>query len=117
MKKLFLILSLAAATIYFFSSCERESSSDVNQDRIYVLYEIIYDQPTDLSYAKASFFFGSITGTKLELADPSNVKCNDINLGFKNALAYYEAQYTGNIETGNFVWTDTDGNVLIILQQ
>ena len=93
MKKALLIIIFTIASVYFFSSCERESSSDVNQDRIYALYEVVYNQTQDISYARASFFFGSITGTKLELADPSYVKFNDTPLGFKEALAYRITSY------------------------
>lgn len=113
MKKALLIITITIASVYFFSSCERESSSDVNQDRIYALYEVVYNQTQDISYARASFFFGSITGTKLELADPSNVKFNDTPLGFKEALAYYETQIAGYTNTGNFTWEDTEGNVFV----
>ncbi len=110
MKKVIIIGVLLSMAVYFFSSCERESSADVNQDRIYVSYEMVYHESTDITYARASFFFGSITGTKLELADPSNVTCNGELLGFKSALAYYEKQYTGLITDGEFIFTDTDAN-------
>ncbi|MBN2776585.1 MAG: hypothetical protein JXR36_03025 [Bacteroidales bacterium] len=110
MKKLTLILFLFISALYIFSACERESSSDVNQDRIYAVYEMVYEESADITYARASFFFGSITGTKLQLADPSNVSCNQDLLGFKEALAYYEKQYTGMVDTGTFVFTDTEGN-------
>lgn len=110
MKKILIISLITAALVYILSACERESSADVNQDRIYVSYEIVYHETTDITYARASFFFGSITGTKLELADPSQVTFNGELLGFKDALAYYEKQYTGLVETGEYVFTDTEGN-------
>ena len=109
MKKIIFIGVLLSMAIYFFSACERESSADVNQDRIYVSYEMVYHESTDITYARASFFFGSITGTKLELADPSDVSCNSDLLGFKSALAYYEKQYTGLIVDGQFIFSDTEG--------
>ena len=111
MKKIVLIIIVFVAVQFIFSSCERENSSDVNQDRIYVMYEMVYDESTDITYARTSFFFGSIVGTKLELADPSKIYCNDELLSFQSALAYYEKQYTGYIDTGNFKFTDTEGNV------
>ncbi|PLX09244.1 MAG: hypothetical protein C0596_01430 [Marinilabiliales bacterium] len=110
MKKAIIISLVTAALVYLLSGCERESSADVTQDRIYVSYEIVYHETTDITYARASFFFGSITGTKLELADPSQVTFNGDPLGFKDALAYYEKQYTGLVETGEFIFTDLDDN-------
>ncbi len=110
MKRIFLIIIVPIFLVFIFSSCEYESSDSVEQDRIYVLYEMIYDKAEDVSYARASFFFGSITGTKLELASPSSVTCNNEALGFKSELAYYEKQFVGFVPEGNFVWTDLDGN-------
>lgn len=109
MKKIIFISVIISAAVYFFSSCERESSADVSQDRIYVSYEMVYHESTDITYARASFFFGSITGTKLELSDPSQVTCNGDLLGFQNALAYYEKQYTGFVNVGQYIFSDTDG--------
>lgn len=103
------ICVILVSAVYVFSSCERESSADVNQDRIYVSYEMVYHESTDITYARASFFFGSITGTKLELADPSQVTCNGDLLGFQNALAYYEKQYTGIVNEGEYVFSNTEG--------
>lgn len=113
MKKTILIIILSVAAICYFSSCERESSADVNQDRIYVLYELVYTESTDITFARSSFFFGSITGTKLELADPSNVSFETTPLGFMDALAYYETQKAGFVQTGEFTWTDTEDHVFI----
>ncbi|MDD2634142.1 MAG: hypothetical protein PHW82_01430 [Bacteroidales bacterium] len=113
MKKIILISIVFIAALIGFSSCERENSSDVNQDRIYVVYEMIYHQSQEITYARASFFFGSVTGTKLELSDPSKVLCNDQQLGFKSALAYYEKEFVGYVDTAGFKFTDADGNEFI----
>jgi hypothetical protein len=113
MKKVFIILFISALTIILFNSCERENSNDVNQDRIYVLYELIYTQSTDVTSARASFFFGSITGTKLELVAPSKVDFNGSLMGFKSVLAYYETQISGLRSTGDFSWTTTEDTVFI----
>ena len=113
MRKAILILVMAVSAVYFFSSCERESSADVNQDRIYVLYELVYDKTNDMTYARSTFFFGSITGTRLELAEGSSVSFNETQLGFQEALAYYETQMTGYVNTGEFSWTDLDGNTFV----
>ncbi len=110
MKKIVLISIVFAAALFVFSSCERENSSDVNQDRIYVNYEMVYNQSADITYARASFFFGGITGTKLELSDPSKIICNNQLLRFKSALAYYEKEFEGFIDSARYIFTDTDMN-------
>lgn len=97
--------------LFLFSSCEKENSSDVNQDRIYTAYELFYNANEDKTYARASFHFGSMTGTLLELTDSSEVRFNNDVLNFKPALAYYEKEYAGFINSGSFTWKNTEGNV------
>ncbi len=111
MKNKFLITLLIGLTmVMVFSRCAKENSSDVNQDRIYASYELFYNANEDKTYARASFRFGNPTGTLLELTSPSEVRFNNDILSFKPALVYYEKEYAGFINTGSFVWTDTDGN-------
>ncbi len=111
MKKTAIILGLASAIAMFIvTSCARENSEDVNQDRIYCEYELFYNANEDKTYARAIFKFGNALGTLLELTDPSVVKFNGNELTFKTALAYYEKDYAGFIQSGTFEWTDADGN-------
>lgn len=93
------------------SSCQRESSADVNQDRIFTHYELFYNANEDITYARAWFRFGSITGTQLELAAPSEVTFNGDKLAFNGLLAFYEKTYAGLVSTGTFIWEDTEGKV------
>lgn len=106
--KLFIVILFAiiATTII---SCEREDSADVNQDRIYTKYELFYNANEDKTYARAIFRFGNALGTLLELSEPSQVSFNGDVLSFKPALAYYEKEYAGFIESGTFTWQDTEG--------
>jgi hypothetical protein len=99
---------LLSVVLIAFSSCERESSADVNQDRIYTIYSLVYEEGQDITYARAWFRFGSATGTLLELAEPSFVECNDQLLGFKNALAYYEKSFAGQVSQATFHWENID---------
>lgn len=115
MRKIIILLILASPVIYF-TSCEREMSDTIDQDRIYTIYELYYNSNTDKTYAKATFKFGNSLGTLLELSSNSKVKftpegqtTGDL-LSFKNALAYYEKDYSGLIEEGTFVFTDEEGN-------
>ncbi|MBL7807609.1 MAG: hypothetical protein JNN28_07345 [Saprospiraceae bacterium] len=103
------LFMLAALAVLATSSCQRESSADVNQDRIFTHYELFYNENEDITYAKAWFRFGSITGTQLELAAPSEVTFEGDKLVFNKLLAYYEKQYAGLKTSGTFHWEDTDG--------
>ncbi len=93
--------------------CAKENSSDVNQNRIYTSYELIYNASEDKTYARASFRFGNMTGTLLELTNPSEVRYNGDLLSFKPAFVYYEKEYAGLLNTGSFTWKDTDGNSFV----
>lgn len=101
------ILSIIAVVI-FFASCDSELSSDVNQDRIFTKYILVYDSEQDMTYARAWFNFGKETGTHLELSDPSYVSFNGNNLEFQRTLAYYEDEMAGLVSSGTFHWEDTD---------
>jgi hypothetical protein len=99
------------AIIGLFTSCEREDSADVNQDRIYTIYSLVYQADQDITYARAWFRFGSAVGTLLELSDPSNIKFEEQYLGFKELAAFYEKSMAGKVNSGSFVWEDIDGLV------
>ena len=103
--------ALVALAILTFASCVRESSEDVNQDKIFTEYELFYNANQDKTYARATFRFSNALGTNLELANPSKVTFNGDMLTFNNALAYYEKEYAGFKQNGTFVWEDLDGNV------
>ncbi len=105
------ILLLSLFSILLATSCQRESSGDVKQDRIFTHYELFYNANEDITYARAWFNFGSITGTQLELASPSEVTFEGDKLSFNKVLAFYEKQYAGLKSSGTFHWEDTDGKV------
>jgi hypothetical protein len=93
------------------TACQRESSADVNQDRIFTHYELFYNANEDVTYARAWFRFGNATGTLLELADPSVVTFEGDKLTFNKVLAYYEKKYAGLKSSGKFRWEDTEAKV------
>lgn len=105
-----LFLPVIYLVIMLFSSCAREESADVNQDKIHSAYELFYNANEDKTYARATFKFSNALGTNLQLTSPSEVRFNGDVLTFKTGLAYYEKEYQGLISTGTFKWTDTDGN-------
>jgi hypothetical protein len=90
--------------------CASENSSDVNQDRIYAEYELFYNANTDKTYASVIFRFGNPSGTQLELTSPSEVTFNGDVIPFDQGFSYYRKEYSGNVTSGTFVFTDTEGN-------
>jgi hypothetical protein len=94
-----------------FTSCIREDSDSVDQDKIFTEYELFYNANEDKTYARATFKFSNVFGTKLELSEMSEIKFNGEPLTFNAFLAYYEKEYAGFVDTGTFRWTDLDGNI------
>ncbi len=106
-----IILSVSLFLVLLIGSCAREESIDVNQDKIHAAYELFYNANEDKTYARATFKFSNALGTNLQLTSPSEVRFNGDILTFKSALAYYEKEYAGLIDSGTFKWTDTNGDV------
>ena len=102
---LILLLSLLALT-----SCRREDSADVNQDRIHTDYEVFYNSNTDKTWVVARFRFGNNTGTLLELNDPANVSFNGEDLPYNVLFGGHYKEYAGQVTTGTFEYTDVDGS-------
>ncbi len=112
MKKLIhlLLLTGIVTTLFTFSSCKKESSDTVAQDKIWTSYTLYYDKNKDKTFARATFKFSNILGTNLELKSPAVVKFNGDVLTFQPLLAYYEKEYAGFISSGSFNYTDLDGH-------
>lgn len=103
------LLSLTALITLLLTACHTEQSSDVNQNRIYTQYELVYNADEDITYARAWFRFGNATGTQLELSSPSEVTFEGEKLSFVKLLGYYEKKFAGLKNSGVFKWEDTEG--------
>ncbi len=111
MKRFFLVFNIF---IYvFITSCQKESSDNVNQDKIWAEYQLIYDNNTKITYARAIFKFSNMTGTILELKSPASVKFNNDLLTYNPTFGYYEKQYTGMLTSGTFTYTDLDNHTFL----
>ncbi|MFT4601301.1 MAG: hypothetical protein ACI857_001479 [Arenicella sp.] len=92
-------------------ACTKEDSSDVNQQMIYSDYEVFYNKNEDKTHVVAKFRFGGPTGTVLELSDSTNASVSfegDV-LPFDPWYNAHHKEYAGNITTGSFSYTNTDG--------
>lgn len=111
--KLTAYLFVGISFLTLLTGCLREDSENVNQDRIHTSYELFYNGEEDVTYARATFRYGVLTGTKLQLTDPSEVRFNGTPLTFKSGQAFYEEDYAGFVSSGTFEFKDLNGNVYV----
>ena len=97
------------AGIVCLSSCDVEDSADVNQDRIYSVYEVFYNSNTDKTWVIARFRFGGPTGTLLELNDPASVSFNGDELPYNPVFLGHYKEFAGRLNSGEFIYTNVDG--------
>lgn len=107
MKKIVLLLSVFLIVI----SCAKDESKNVNQDSIFVIYELFYNDSDDITTARATFRFGGAGGTLLELSDPASVTFQGEELLYNSVTGVHRKEFSGFITTGTFVYTDLDDNV------
>lgn len=107
---------LFAVSLFFFSckSKDIESSSDVNQDKIYFDYRIWGDEETDYITVKLQYRFGGPTGTTLLLEEPAGVTLDGVKIipdSSRMTGAYYEMIIDTDEFAGNhqLVYTDLNG--------
>lgn len=92
-------------------SCNKEGPSDENENKIYMDYELFYNQNEDKSHVVARFRFGGPTGSLLELADTSgaSVTFNGDLLPYNVWYGGHHKQYNGQLTGGTFIYTNING--------
>ncbi len=100
------IAMLLMASLY---SCEVENASDVNQEKIYTIYEQFYDANSDKTTVVAQFKFGGPTGTILKLNTTDFVTFNGEELPYNAFYAGYVTEFAGEIDAGTFSYTNAEG--------
>lgn len=95
---------------FLLFSCETQESVNVNQDSIFGEYRLVYEAASDKTSARATFRFGSATGTILELSDPAEVTTDGTLMNWRPVLAWYEAESASTDSSATFVYTDLDNN-------
>lgn len=111
MKKLFGAILIAITFPLVFTACQKEDSADVNQDKIYTVYELFYNENSDKTVAICRLRFGSPTGTLLEATDPAGVTFNGDVLPYSAVYSGHAKEYAGLISSGTFAYTNVDGTV------
>lgn len=105
------ILSALTGLVLLTGCDTAESSDDVNPDRVWTRYELIYDGTADRTESRASFRFGNATGTQLRLDGDVRVAFNGRVLDLRTPLdlTFYNATLPGYTESGVFRYTNADG--------
>lgn len=101
-------LLLLPLTVTFFLSC-RKDSSDVNQDKIFQSYRIVYDAETDKTSFYAEFYENTIDGKKLILGRNSTVTIDGQNMSRVGKT--YAKTVEGHQSLGIFLFTDANGHI------
>ncbi len=104
---------IALIIVVLLTGCNSEDSADVNQNDIYTEYRTVYEEDHDITYARASFRFGGLLGTALQLSEPATVEFNNQTLAWQPLLAYYELQHSGYVDNGTFTYNDLAGGRFI----
>ena len=104
-------LCLMAILIIPLSSCNKEDSADVNQDRIHTVYEVFYNENDDVTNVTARFRFGSRTGTLLELSGDAGVTFNGQAMPYSNLHSGHWRQFAGKVDGGTFVYENVDNEI------
>lgn len=109
MKHLLFGLTILISLPIILTSCNKEDSADVNQDKIYTVYELFYNENNDKTVAICRFRFGGATGTLLEATDPAGVTFNGDVLPYNALYGGHAKEYAGLVNSGTFIYTNVDG--------
>jgi hypothetical protein len=101
---------IAVASLALFTACNKEDSSSVAQNKIWLAHTVDYDANTGITTASAQFRFSNAVGTLLRLDDPANLKINNEDAEYVDAFAWYAKTYTGVKDSATFTYTDHDAN-------
>jgi len=90
------------------SGCDIANTGDVNQDRIWVRYELFFDANNGKTLAAAQFRFGGANGRILELNEQASVRFNEEELFYDDAFKAHVREFDSRIDSGAFEYTDLD---------
>jgi hypothetical protein len=101
-------LSIALIGVLFFTSCKREESMHVDQNRIYTSYSHIYDAQKNQSEMTATFRLDHESGKRLQLTYPSRVDFNGETMAYRSVAGFYQTKITGTSHGGTFNFHDVE---------
>ena len=101
-------LGLALIGVLFFTSCKREESINIDQNRIYSNYDYTYDANANKSLMTATFRLDNSGGKKIQLSYPARVDFEGEGLAWRQALGYYQLSNSNQTLSGSFNYHDLD---------
>lgn len=103
-------LGTGLLVLLFFTSCQREESINIDQNRIYTEYAYTYDSDQSQSIMNATFKLDNNGGKRIELSYPARIHFDGETMGWRAAFGDYQLKRTGSLTNGKFTYTDLDGN-------
>lgn len=104
-------ISIIAFLLIALSACQKEDSVNVNQDRIFAIYELFYNENESKTTAVAIFTFGNRTGTRLTLSEGSTVTFDGEPMAYDQITGAYLSETAGYKDSGTFVFEDLDTGI------
>ncbi|MEM1337639.1 MAG: hypothetical protein AAF717_04175 [Bacteroidota bacterium] len=96
--------------LLLFCSCETEESDLVEQQQIFVAYDLFYNENEDTTRATVIFTFGNRTGTRLVLSEGATIRYDNTPMTYDNVLGLYSLEIAGYDAMGTFVYEDLEAN-------
>lgn len=106
-----LTLGIGMMVILFFTSCQREESINIDQNRIYTEYSYSYDAEQGQSVMTATFKLDNNGGKRIQLSYPARVSFDGESMSYRSALGDYQLNRSGSLVNGTFSYTDLEDNV------
>ncbi len=100
--------AIAILSVLFLTACKKEASVNIDQNRIYSEYELVYDQESNQTTTSAIFRVDHSSGKKIELVYPSRIGFNGESLAYRKMLGQYDNVRSGNNLQGAFSYFDND---------
>jgi len=108
MRKYFCFLVI----VFLMQSCEK-SEKNVDPDRIYSSYELIYHSDDNKTIVSVSLSLDGPEGELLELKEPAGLSFNGDKLNFNSANSVYFREYSKKIVSGTFTYIDHDNKTAV----
>lgn len=102
------LLSVFVAFLFVLSGCQIEDSADVNQDKIWAKYKLVYNATDSITLAIAEFRFKNENGEVLQLNNAASVLFNNQQLVYNEFYNAHSFEFNALIDSGSFAYTDLD---------
>lgn len=105
------ILVVLLLTLFsgIFAACQKDRIANINQDKIYIDYQLYYNEDNQITTVSVLFKKKDNNGSLLKLSSKSKISFNDDVLPYNSELSCYQKEINGKIETGTFTWIDSNG--------